>query len=1784
MQGMATAAAPRPGLTRIVGASNIFLKNRDFLLHFHQNVIYCYLSVQFTLHLRGGIFVMNAMYKSPVRFVGQVSARRLLALALCLALLAAFSPAAAAADYTGHWAQEEIQRAIDDGWLDATDNFRPDDTVTRAEFADILNNAMGFTELGDISAYTDVSPDDPYYEALAIAYAAGYMIGDDKQQFTPNAPLTREQGFIIFSRLLKDQPYVDPTVPSGITDWDNVASWAADEVLLAVAGGFVAGAGDGGINPKGHFERGEVVALVARKVDDARTYMFAGQYTLVDADSVTVSGDNITVTLEAEADLTAATVDAGTENSAILFESGAKAGTLTVVSGASGTKIDMASGSSVSTANLAAGTTITGEGTIGAANITSDGTTIATRPGTVSVGAGLSAVVAGQTVYGTTPSGGGSSGSGGSGGSGGGGTTPTPTPAPTPMPPANPDQPVVVKSVQGVTPPVAGAKAVTSIDQQQFTAAVTWEPALNADGTFMTDTEYTATIVLSPGIGYTLNDISGFSVIDATVDSETPTTGGTITLVTDPYPMTEAIGTPQNVKIAADSTLTWDPVTGATGYKIYRAASKFGTYALTETVADATYKDPGDTGGLGAAYYYKVTAADDINESTQAGPYSRETEFFGPNMYIYSPEDDVPSLLAENDAIYAVQETAQFALDRYALLFKPGDYADAAWSQTAGGTHGDNVDLAAFKAGFYTHIAGLGLLPTDTSVPKMSVTANWLSPGGNPRGNATQNFWRTIENIHLDSSTLWAVSQAAPIRRLSVGDRDPVTGGDAGGNIAFTSSYGNWDNWGSGGFMADSRVRGEVMYQGQQQWLTRNSSADSLTGGQWNMVSVGVDSDTINTSAQAAGTTEVDVAPVIQEKPFLYVDGDDNYQVFVPGLLKNTKGTSWEDGSPAGTSLSIDTFYIAKPDVDTAATINAALASGKNLLVTPGVYHLNAAINITRPGTVVLGMGLATLINDNNTSTIQIADAATGAKVSGIIFDAGPNGSPALLQVGSPGAAGDANNPILLQDLFFRVGGDEIGMAERCIVINTDYTIGDDFWVWRADHGAQAGWDRNVTTYGTVVNGDNVTLYALMCEHFHKYQTLWTGNGGKLYFYQSEIPYDVPEQNLWMAPPGNVNGYASYKVADGVTSHEAYGLGIYGVPINTGWARDGLTYIELDNAIEVPKANGVKITNACTVNLGNNGGIYGSADTPHIWNVVNGVGGPAYGIVNSRPTVTYYCNPIDEPTTFSIPSGNSASPQSFTLSNANMGVTGYWYTTDGSDPADADNPNRVSVAIGEEITINPAGHEDAVNSIVKITAVATNGDGYSPPATLVLAAVADLDTYDLAQFKPVRTSPTSPYGAGEGEDITDADDTTYWQGAGDNTPNQFIIIDLLESSEFNKIDIKWGQQGNDGERLSMARFAVQVSDDDEAINSKYEDDSLWTTVAEADSADMVDATNTVLAEGEGRYVRIKTLTPGSYSAWNAIRSVSIYNDSTEDGNLPTQVHLVSVEANGSAGDSSASDTTKLTLTFDAAVVGLAATDITLGALAAKGDLTGSGTEWELEITPALPGTASSGELTVSVLSPAGYMIFGANRTVTIYQYKAPPTPGQNIALGAAVTASSSAGWAGGPQATVDGNYGTNWQLNEQSAGWIILDLGASYTFDTVNVFWTNADNPSSYTIWYSEDGQAWEEFGGGEQSYTNGEISNGLGTQRGVEVIGSGAGRYIRLNVAHATNWVQVAEIEVLYAEPAAPAPGFLPLDLPLEQEEPLPEEPDPSLEPEEPIVPDPEIPEEPTEPEVPLG
>nr|WP_234376828.1 RICIN domain-containing protein [Streptomyces sp. TP-A0356] len=539
----------------------------------------------------------------------------------------------------------------------------------------------------------------------------------------------------------------------------------------------------------------------------------------------------------------------------------------------------------------------------------------------------------------------------------------------------------------------------------------------------------------------------------------------------------------------------------------------------------------------------------------------------GPNVVVFDPSMPSSTIQSRLNSIFQQQETNQFGSQRYAVLFKPGTYSN-------------DVNV-----GFYTQVLGLGLSPDAVTVNgAVHAEADWF------QGNATQNFWRGAENLSVNptgGTDRWAVSQAAPYRRMHLR-----------GNIALDDG-----GWSSGGYLADSKIDGQVRSGTQQQWLTRNSQLGSWTGANWNMVFVG-SQGVPATSFPNPPYTTVDRSPVTREKPFLYVDNAGAYQVFVPSVRTNSTATSWASGAPAGASLPLDRFFVVKPGT-TAAQMNAALAAGKNLLVTPGVYHLDQTLKVTRPDTVVLGLGLATLVPDNGVTAMTVADV-DGVSIAGLLFDAGTANSPTLMEVGPSGASvSHASDPTSLHDVYFRVGGAGVGKATTSLVVNSRNVIGDHMWIWRADHGSGVGWTTNTADTGLVVNGDDVTMYGLFVEHFQKHQTIWNGNGGRTYFYQNEMPYDPPNQAAWMN--GSTQGYAAYKVANSVTSHQAYGLGSY-----CYFSAD--RSVTAEHAFEVPATPGVQFHDMVTVSLGGTGTIR---------HVINDRGGPSNSSTNVANLVSY---------------------------------------------------------------------------------------------------------------------------------------------------------------------------------------------------------------------------------------------------------------------------------------------------------------------------------------------------------------------------------------------------------------------------------------------------------------------------------------------------------------------------------------------------------------------------------
>jgi hypothetical protein len=170
-----------------------------------------------------------------------------------------------------------------------------------------------------------------------------------------------------------------------------------------------------------------------------------------------------------------------------------------------------------------------------------------------------------------------------------------------------------------------------------------------------------------------------------------------------------------------------------------------------------------------------------------AGAATGNQPSFGPNVYIFNPSMPQSQIQATVDAIATQQVGNQFGAQRYALLFEPG-------------TYGSSTDPLNFQVGYYTSVAGLGQSPGDVVINGSVYVHNQCFGPNNC--TALVNFWRSLSNLTINVTTpnagcysgeFWAVSQAAPLRRVKVN------------GFATLMDYCTAPSYASGGFIADSQ-------------------------------------------------------------------------------------------------------------------------------------------------------------------------------------------------------------------------------------------------------------------------------------------------------------------------------------------------------------------------------------------------------------------------------------------------------------------------------------------------------------------------------------------------------------------------------------------------------------------------------------------------------------------------------------------------------------------------------------------------------------------------------------------------------------------------------------------------------------------------------------------------------------------------------------------------------------------------------------------------------------------
>ncbi len=500
--------------------------------------------------------------------------------------------------------------------------------------------------------------------------------------------------------------------------------------------------------------------------------------------------------------------------------------------------------------------------------------------------------------------------------------------------------------------------------------------------------------------------------------------------------------------------------------------------------------------------------------------------------------------------------TGQWAKTHYAILIKEGEYPDL------------NVGV-----GYYTSVIGVGAMPEDVKLGGGTGRGLYCDPGAwNYTQGTLSNFWRSAENVQTagatwtatscskvsgDGTSKWCVSQAAPTRRINF-DSGVILG-------SMTLDCEDAMGYASGGFIADS-IMPTVTCGSQQQFCFRNCTIDEFPNvGEpagpavcaWNTVLIGCDQPLTD----ATKTVSVkENTPRIAEKPYI-IFKDNAWYLMKPEEEENTNGATYK--TRQDTEILFDKVYIATPD-DNSSSINEKLSAGTHIIFSPGEYTFTEPLIVNQDNTIIYGMGIPVLkMNTDATDCILVKSGLTGIRMSGLLIQATAKSSNSnLLTIGDTGATA---NDCYYYDIFTRSGGpdsDPVGCEAMMVIKDSDVVV-DDTWLWRADHGINGekgpwdgngiGWDNNISNYGLRVeaNANNVICYGLASEHNQKCNCLWNGDDGEVYFYQCEIPYDVPADAEGVA--GDI--WDIYGFDNGGSGITIYGGGVY--TFFAGYAMDG---------------------------------------------------------------------------------------------------------------------------------------------------------------------------------------------------------------------------------------------------------------------------------------------------------------------------------------------------------------------------------------------------------------------------------------------------------------------------------------------------------------------------------------------------------------------------------------------------------------------------------------------------
>jgi len=173
-------------------------------------------------------------------------------------------------DMPNDWSTEALQKAVSNGLISGFDEYglkyiKPNDNLTRAQMATIVNRAFGADKLAALSGVVDVPASEWFAQEMAKAVKMGTFKIDTYMR--PNDPITRQEAFTVLARALKLTDEDNGYSLNNFSDSSKVADFARDSVCAMIDGKYVAGS-NGYLYPASNMSRAEFAKVMDNLIKD----------------------------------------------------------------------------------------------------------------------------------------------------------------------------------------------------------------------------------------------------------------------------------------------------------------------------------------------------------------------------------------------------------------------------------------------------------------------------------------------------------------------------------------------------------------------------------------------------------------------------------------------------------------------------------------------------------------------------------------------------------------------------------------------------------------------------------------------------------------------------------------------------------------------------------------------------------------------------------------------------------------------------------------------------------------------------------------------------------------------------------------------------------------------------------------------------------------------------------------------------------------------------------------------------------------------------------------------------------------------------------------------------------------------------------------------------------------------------------------------------------------------------------------------------------------------------